>query len=81
MSADYNLTFSLEGTLVVRAESEEAAEREAIDCLEGFDFMGLAGSEADSCTVKVTSHYADPDDDEAGFIDVNRPAKCVEFTL
>lgn len=80
MSSDYNVTFSLDGSLIVHADSEEAAEREALDLIEGFDFMDAIDHVADGCTVQVRLRYVEDENGNDERVErLERPAKSVEF--
>lgn len=75
---DYSVNFTVDGSMVIRAESADEAEREAIDILEGLPIMEAADNNIDGCTVRVSMEFTE-DDDDSQCIGLERNPKCVEF--
>lgn len=60
MTTEYEVQFSIDGVLVIKADSPEDAERKALDIIDDPQF-DAEDSDIGGGTVKVVGRYKNPD--------------------
>jgi len=81
MTTEYEVQFSIEGVLVIKADSPEDAERKALSIIEDPQF-DAEDSDIDSGTVKAVGRYKDSDSpfrDADDLEPIERAPKVMEF--
>lgn len=72
---EYNLIFTVDGTMRISADSSDKAVREAVGALQCLDCMDAESFDIDGCTVRVTAKITE---DAYEPLELT-PPHCVEF--